>query len=147
MVEGRDASTLLLRWDWGSSEPQSQKDQLLNTNPLASQILRILSGHRGVDRRISRSALLEELCQRMGQVSDREMRVAIEKLRRGHAHGAWICADLRGGYFIARDAAEIDVHLSSDERRAQRLLERVRLQRHTISLQESAQMDLLSDDE
>ena len=76
--------------------------------PLKTQLLRILSAHRGSEHRISRKELLAELRKRIGSASDREMRAAIEELRRGHAHGVWICADLRGGYFLARDEAEIE---------------------------------------
>lgn len=116
------------------------------TSPLQSQILLILSAHRGAERRISRADLRAELQERLGAVSDREMRAAIEELRRGHAQGVWICADLRGGYFLARNANEIEAYLASDEHRALRLMERVRQQRQTIALQASPQLDLFSDD-
>jgi hypothetical protein len=112
---------------------------------LQEAILLELSAHRGVDRRISRRDLLKEVREKVS-TSDREMRAAIEELRRGHAHGVWICADLRGGYFMARDADEIEAFLSSDERRAQRLLERVRLQRRSIDLQSGGQQELFIDD-
>ena len=111
------------------------------------QILRILSGHRGASRRISRASLLAELRLRLDNVSDREMRLAIEELRRGHAHGAWLCADLRGGYFMAEDEEELERYLASDERRANKLLERVHSQRRMVSLQNSRQMALLTADE
>ena len=74
-----------------------------------------------------RSELLEELEIRLGEVGDREMRTAIEELRRAHPQGAWICAELRGGYFMARDEAELDRYLKSDEKRAANLLFQVRI--------------------
>ena len=147
MVEGQDASTLLLRWEWGSTEPHSRRKAITMISPLKSQILLILSAHRGPERRISRANLKGELNERLASVTDREMRAAIEDLRREHAQGAWICADMRGGYFMARNAQEIEGNLASDERRAQRLMERVTLQRLSIALQNRPQLDLLDDAE
>ncbi len=111
------------------------------TSELQQAILMQLSGHRGPERRIGRKDLLAAIREKLS-TSDREMRAAIEDLRREHAHGAWICADLRGGYFMARDEGEIEAFLSSDERRAQRLLERVHLQRKAIRLQVTGQKGL-----
>jgi hypothetical protein len=113
-------------------------------SPLKTHLLKILSAHRGVERRISRKSLKAEVGKRIGPLRDREMRAAIEDLRRGHAQGVWICADLRGGYFLARDKREIERYLSSDERRATRLLERLQLQRKTIHLQASSQIELFN---
>lgn len=77
-------------------------------------------------------------------LSDREMRTAIEGLRRDHPHGAWICADLRGGYFIAGDEEELDRYLRTDERRALHLLQQVRNQRQQAGLQSGEQLELFS---
>lgn len=68
---------------------------------------------------------------------------AIEELRRSHLQGTWICANLRGGYFMARDEAELDRYLQSDEKRALHMLQRVRIQREAAGLQPNAQLDLL----
>ena len=112
-------------------------------NLLSSHILTILSAQRGPEARMLRSEILEELRLLMVDVSDREMRAAIEELRRGHAQGAWICADMRGGYFMARNEEELDRYLQSDEKRAAHLLQRVRIQRAAAGLQNSAQLELL----
>lgn len=70
------------------------------------------------------------------------MRAAILRLRREHPHGAWICAHLHGGYFMARDESELDHYLRSDENRARHLLQRVRRQRRAAGLQSSPQLEL-----
>jgi len=117
--------------------------KLSESNSLAIQILNILSAQRGPQMRMLRSELLEELQRRMVDVADREMRAAIEELRSAHPQGAWICADMRGGYFMARDEEELGHYLQSDENRAAHLLQRVRNQRATAGLQSSSQLELL----
>ena len=112
-------------------------------NSLSRHILNILSAQRGPEARMLRGELLEELQLRMVDVAHREMRAAIEELRKAHPRGAWICADMRGGYFMARDEEELDRYLQSDEKRAAHLLQRVRIQRAAAGLQSSSQLELL----
>lgn len=128
------------RHDFCSRRKEKSMSEL---NTVAKQIIQILSSHKGPEARILRRDLLAELQEEIGDVADREMRAAIEELRRMDRMGAWICADIRGGYFMARDEEELNRYLQSDERRAANLLVRVRNQRETAGLEDSKQMELL----
>ena len=123
--------------------PLPKRDPQLN-EPERTQhhLLHILAERRGPERRIRRGELLAALQRRVGEISDREMRSALEQLRWRHPQGAWICAHLRGGYFMARDEAELERYLRSDENRANNLLQRVRTQRRAAGLQRNEQMGL-----
>lgn len=115
--------------------PHRNEAALNEHTAIQEQLLSILALHRGANQRISRTDLLAALQRRAGAVSDREMRSVLEELRRSHPRGAWICADLRGGYFMARDENELARYLGSDERRAHKLLHRVATQRKAAGLQ------------
>jgi hypothetical protein len=95
-----------------------------------------LSGHIGHDNRISRDDLrlrVSDILER--PISDRDMREAIEQLR-ATSRGATICSangrprvSGSGGYFLARDQAELDHYIRQDEHRALTTLKRLRRQR------------------
>ena len=146
------APALLLRLgsgaDWDNAgrshrPPLPKRDPQLNEPERTQhQLLQILAERRGPERRIRRGELLAALQSRVGDISDREMRSALEQLRWRQPQGAWICAHLRGGYFMARDEAELERYLRSDENRANNLLRRVRTQRRAAGLQRSKQIGL-----
>ena len=117
----------------------------MTTDDLAkSLLLRILSDHRGHDNRIERAALKQELGERMGAaIGDRKLRSLIEELRFDDPRGAWLCGSLSGGYFFAKDEAELDQYLAADEHRALTLLARIRNQRRSAGQQDPAQMRML----
>jgi hypothetical protein len=97
---------------------------------LQATIVQVIAGHRGYDQRIGRVELCRQLSKSMGRpVRDREMRIAIEILRTNHPVGAYICATTRGGYWYAQTIEELNASLSQDERRAKKMLARLRRQR------------------
>ena len=102
-------------------------------------ILEVLSAHRGEENRISRS-LLRILIPDF--LSDRSLRKYIEELRTTDKQGAWICASLKGGYFLARNLKELEKFTGSDHRRAINTLIRVRKQRKAAGLLVFPQLEL-----
>ncbi len=110
-------------------------------------ILKVLRNHRGEENRISRKDLLRYVgnqyhYQIMIRLTDRSLRKNIEELRTTDKQGAWICASLKGGYFIARDIKELEKFTGSDHRRAINTLIRVRKQRKAAGLLVSPQLEL-----
>ena len=98
---------------------------------LVKAIVRELEKHRGIDGRIRRDDLCDELVWRTGRrVPDREMRFAIEAAR-GTKSGALICSTTKGGggYYMARCTAELDEYLRQDESRCREMWQRCRKQR------------------
>ncbi|MBW8034858.1 MAG: hypothetical protein FVQ79_04230 [Planctomycetes bacterium] len=111
------------------------------------RIIFVLSKHSGEENRISRSELLSKVrrliySKKHGSLSDRKLRMFIEELRTTDTDGAWICASLKGGYFLARDLKELEWFTDSDFRRALNTLTRVRKQRAAASLLVSPQLEL-----
>lgn len=96
-------------------------------------LLIILSEHSGHKNRISRRDLLDRLNRHLGitdkrVIGDRKMRDLLEEVR-NEKKGAYICATLEGGYFMAKDVDELDDFTQSDLNRAYALFNRVRTQR------------------
>lgn len=105
-------------------------------------ILNILRSRQGKSAKISRRQLREEVSSWSGRnVSDREMRQAIEELRTDNSDGAMICASLSGGYYTARDLVELDEALRSDESRIRKIAQRIRKQRQRAGLR-AGQLEL-----
>ena len=98
---------------------------------LTMAVIAILEEHRGIERRIPRDSLREELGWRHRlRVSDREMRAAIE-VARGTPTGSLICSTTTGGggYYMARSTAELDEYLRQDESRCREMWQRCSKQR------------------
>mgnify|MGYP005815536541 FL=1 len=98
---------------------------------LTMAVVSVLLEHRGIERRIRRDSLREELGWRYRlRVSDREMRAAIEAAR-ATPKGALVCSTTTGGggYYMARSTAELDEYLRQDESRCREMWQRCRKQR------------------
>lgn len=110
----------------------------------------VLKRHRGKEKPISRGALLGKVNMELSIVappavipSDRKLRAYINWLRFNTKWGAWICATLKGGYFLARNIEELLEYLAPDRRRALNILARIAAQEKLATQQESGQMLLL----
>lgn len=79
-------------------------------------VKRVLWGHVGLDRRIGREALAEEVGGRLGiEVDDRVIRRSIEELRRDDPDGALIMSASRSdGYWIASSMSELEAANAED---------------------------------
>lgn len=86
---------------------------------LESAILRVLAHHRGQKNRIPRPTLVDWLrSNAFGYITDRDVRSAIENLRRGDDHGALICSSSgTGGYWLAEDLGELLASYQEERRR------------------------------
>jgi len=101
-------------------------------------LLIILSEHSGHENRISHRDLLDCLNRHLGFtdkriIGDRKMRDLLEEVRK-EERGAWVCATLEGGYFMAKDLDELDDYTQADLNRAYALFNRVRTQRNHAKL-------------
>lgn len=99
---------------------------------IEKKVLELIS-ERSSANPISRIILKGELAWRGTHVSDRKIRSAIESLR-GTPGGCFICSSLKGGYYTARNEAELDKAIGSDERRAIKIFQRCRTQRKNAKL-------------
>jgi hypothetical protein len=97
-------------------------------NELQLTILEIINNHIGYDNRISRQLLCKELLWRGFEIKDRNMREQIEFLRSKAPGGAYICSTTAGGYWRAKDMAELTAYIEQDRRRAKMILARLRNQ-------------------
>jgi hypothetical protein len=117
-------------------------------------ILHVLLGCIGEKKRIPRGELLHQINRRLfrkamlnnqdsyHKLTDRQMRAYLEWLRANDPQGALICSSLKGGYFLARDARELEANLSSDENRAKKTLRRISRQKKMARFLESPQMEM-----
>lgn len=106
-------------------------------------LLIILSEHSGHENRIKRRDLLDRLNHHLSfneisiferrVIGDRKMRDLLEEVR-NEKRGAWVCAALEGGYFMAKDVDELDDYTQADLNRAYNLYNRVRTQRNHAKL-------------
>ena len=112
---------------------------------LLETILSILEPRVGRKRRISRKKLRNWLCyQLQREVSDREMRSAIEELRRSNSKGALICSSSGlSGYWMAEDYDELVENYRHERRRALSLMYTMRQRLRTGRRFFSGQMRML----
>lgn len=96
-------------------------------------IMEILKQHVGKNKKISRPALLGELLKRGIQIDDRTMRENIEFLRTKVTAGAFICSSTSGGYWLAKNLAEVLEYCDQDARRAKMILGRINKQRQRVT--------------
>ena len=98
---------------------------------LQHAVIKVLSKHIGQPNRIRRdnlrSALMGMLPRGEKNISDREMRQAIEELRRTDDQGALICSSSGGGgYWLAVDLDELLESYREERRRAINILVTIR---------------------
>lgn len=117
-------------------------------------IIKIMLSHQGESKRIPRGLLLQEINQDLfrramlsgkdeaTQLTDRQMRGALEWLRANDPEGALICSSLKGGYFLAKDQAELEENLAADESRAYTTLQRISAQRRAARANISPQLEM-----
>ena len=98
---------------------------------LTHAILQVLSKHVGQPNRIRRDKLRSKIMALLprgeSNISDREMRQAIEELRRTDDQGALICSSSgSGGYWLAVDLDELLESYREERRRSITLLVTIR---------------------
>lgn len=102
---------------------------------LQHAVIKVLSKHIGQPNRIRRDKLRSELMGILPRgertISDREMRQAIEELRRTDDMGALICSSSGGGgYWLAVDLDELLESYREERRRAINILVTIRARLH-----------------
>src|SRR3990167_7143326 len=86
------------------------------TDPLAEWVLSFLRLRTSPTQHISRRGLAVA-CKiaGFGDVSDRQVRKAIEDLRRSHPDGGFILSSSRtGGYWMSSDQQEVELAIAED---------------------------------
>jgi hypothetical protein len=112
-------------------------------DPVEHQVLRILKEHPGESRRIRRDALRREVSEWLGRnVTDREMRLALENLRANDSDGCMICSSLSGGYYMARSLSELRSALDADKSRISNTSARIRAQERRAGLITGGQLEM-----
>lgn len=116
---------------------------------LHDAILTVLECHKGKENRIRREDLRWTASGKAGctvgcPFSDREMRQAIEELRREHPIGALICSSSGvGGYWLAKDYDEVQASYNEERRRALTLMVTMRKRLHAARRHFGGQRTLL----
>jgi len=103
------------------------------SDSIESVTLNILRRHIGQENRIDRRQLVSEVGHAIGRnVHDREVRAAIEFLRRNSDIGALICSSSgTGGYWIAQDHYELLRSYQEERRRGLSTLVTIRQRMRT----------------
>jgi hypothetical protein len=98
------------------------------------EVLDLISAHIGHDHAIKRGILLTTLQARGWDISDRQMRLALEEVRNNIDDGAWICSCMDGdGYYRAGNLAELREYLTSEHNRGLKILSKVSTQARRAS--------------
>lgn len=119
----------------GGTRGQALKDrshEALQADVLGELLARCRAHAGAVSRRelVRAMRAIGHLRDLSEDVADRQIRAAINKLRRTHPLGALIASSSSGaGYRIALTAEELEAVLAEDERRAHSILQRTSIQR------------------
>jgi hypothetical protein len=90
----------------------------------AARMLEILEPHQGIKNAISK----DKIKIAIGIKDERKCRLVIEWLREHNPRGAFICSTLAGGYYMARDQAELVIYADTERRRALTILGKIKVQ-------------------